>query len=123
MARNGGHFIADILGTETLQHPKSRSEECCFSNVRLPLAFASSTEQKVLAPSEGPRVVKWIMDRALCEHNTWIPGKFYGGAAWMRFSAQIYLEMKDFEWAAGVLKGLCERVNRGEWRSPPVMVV
>lgn len=94
-----------------------------LTNVRLPLLFTTVTERSGLNPTEGPRVVKWIMDRALCEHNTWILEKFYGGAAWVRLSAQIYLGMKDFEWAAGVLKGLCQRVEGGEWRSPLEEVV
>lgn len=33
----------------------------------------------------------------------------------MRLSAQIYLELENFEWAAVVLQELCERVVKGEW--------
>lgn len=31
-------------------------------------------------------------------------------------SAQVYNEVADFKTVAGVLKGICEKVNRGEWR-------
>lgn len=94
---------------------------CCFTNIRLPLRFRPSDfrdapASQALDAIDGPAIVKWLMDRAMCEYDTWIPGKFYGGAAWVRLSAQIYLEMKDFEWAAKVLLSLCKRIVNGEWR-------
>ena len=123
LAIEGGQAVANHLGTEVMQHHQSKLHECCFTNVRLSLHFTNDAEEGELHAADGPRIVKWIMDRLLCEHSTWIPGKFYGGAAWFRFSAQVYLEMKDFEWAAGILKGLCARVEQGEWRSPLEKVV
>ena len=100
-----------------MQNTQDTLGQCCFTNARLPLSFDTG-RQGGLSGAEGPDVVKWIMDRAMCEFNTWIPGKFYAGAIRVRLSAQIYLEIKDFEWAAGVLQQLCDRVTRGEWRSP-----
>lgn len=128
LAHDGGHAVAMILGTEIMQHPESRLSECCFVNVRLPLQFHQSEDtdsktQGMPNSDDGPRVVKWVMDRLLCEFDTWLPGKFYGGAAWMRFSAQIYLEMKVFEWIGNVLKALCERVGKGEWHGPLEKIV
>ena len=96
LARDGGHSLAKILGTETMQNSEDTLGQCCFTNVRLPLLF--NTERRGgLECAEGPDVVKWTMDRALCEFNTWIPGKYYAGAVWVRLSAQIYLGIKDFE--------------------------
>ena len=34
----------------------------------------------------------------------------------MRLSAQVYNDLSDFEAVAEVLKEVCEKVNRGEWR-------
>lgn len=122
LAREGGRNIAKTLGTETMHASPDDSGNCCFTNVRLPLLFRggqASLNPEVahgsLDAADGPKVVKWIMDRLMCDFNTWIPGKFYAGAVWVRLSAQIYLEMKDFEWAAMVLQELCERVVKGEW--------
>ena len=84
----------------------------------LPMCDCLCSSIRAIQDSEGPYVVKWIMDRVLCEFNTWIPGKIYAGAIWVRLSAQIYLEIKEFEWAAGVLRDLCDRVVQGQWRSP-----
>jgi hypothetical protein len=30
----------------------------------------------------------------------------------------VYLEMKDFEWAAETLKDMCARAEKGEWAVP-----
>ena len=121
LAHVGGCIVAKALGTATMGTPQDQSGQCCFTNVRLPVQFQrpdapSLDAQGNLDAAEGPKIVAWLMDRAICDYNTWIPGKFYGGAVWVRFSAQIYLEMKDFEWAGVVLKALCGRVEKGEWR-------
>lgn len=57
------------------------------------------------------------MEHSLSDHNTWIPGKFYAKQAWVRLSAQVYLEEADFVFAAGVLGKLCDAVKTGAWRS------
>lgn len=121
LAREGGQAIVNMLGTETMENLQGTLGNCCFTNIRLPLDFQSTDTGNDVAsngfdPVDGPDVVKWLMNRAMCEFDTWIPGKFYGGAAWVRLSAQIYLEMKDFEWAGTVLRKLCDRIAHGEWR-------
>lgn len=119
LARDGGGIIATTLGTEIMENSQKTLGRCCFTNVRLPLNFhraGTSEDEHHLNAGDGPNIVQWLMDRAMCEYNTWIPGKFYGGAAWVRLSAQIYLEIKDFEWAATVLHTLCKRIIEGEWR-------
>ena len=120
LARRGGVRMAEILGTEVMDNSTCTLSECCFTMVKLPLTFAkhqSKTDQvadrqlKVLDPEEGPMVVKDMMHKLMHEYDTWIPGKFYNGAAWMRISSQVYLELADFEWAAGVLKKLCHELQ------------
>ncbi len=34
----------------------------------------------------------------------------------MRLSAQVYNDLGEFEAVAKVLKEVCDKVNRGEWR-------
>lgn len=51
------------------------------------------------------------MDTLMNKHDTWIPAKFYCGAIWVRISAQTYLDLVDFEWAAQVLSKLCQQVQ------------
>lgn len=116
LARSGGARMAEILGTEVMDNKTATLSECCFTMVRLPLVFENSQstvkhsdhrQVKALAPEDGPKIVKDLMHRLMNEFDTWIPGKFYEGAAWMRISSQVYLELEDFEWAASVLRQLC----------------
>jgi selenocysteine lyase/cysteine desulfurase len=119
LAQEGGKRMASIFGTEVLDNRTCTLSQCCFAMVRLPLVFApdpssgpytiTSLERKVpVFPSErGPELAKTIMDTLMTKHDTWIPAMFYRGAIWARVSAQIYLEMADFEWAAEVLVALC----------------
>lgn len=46
-----------------------------------------------------------------------IPVIFDGRKFWCRMSGQIYLEFRDFEWAAYRLKEVCERVSKGEFKA------
>ena len=121
LASEGGAIMSEKLGTEIMEDPDRTLNQCCFANVRLPLEFdqANGTDAVVshgLVLADGPVIAKWIMHRLMNEFDTWIPGKFYNGAIWMRLSAQMYLDLKDFEWAANVLQNICYRVEKGEWR-------
>ncbi len=58
--------------------------------------------------------VAWMQKVLVDEFNTFVAIYEYDGKLWTRISGQIYLELKDFEWLGGVLKGLCERVRVGE---------
>lgn len=68
------------------------------------------TDKKIFNPEDAPTMVRWIIDRALLDFDIPIMMKFHAGAIWIRLSGQIYVELRDFERAAEVLKGLCERL-------------
>ena len=127
--------MAQILGTEVMDNKTHTLTQCCFTNVRLPLVIRedsghgssaiegqtpigqASEKQREVTVDEVPAIVKWIMERAQKEFDTYIPANIHAGAIWVRLSGQIYLEREDFVWAARVLKELCERVLKGEGRS------
>lgn len=81
--------------------------------------------------SQGPIVihhadvmqhVDWMQKTLVDEFHTFVAIYPYDGKLWTRISGQIYLELKDFEWLGGVLKGLLERVRAGEslrGKAPP----
>lgn len=67
-------------------------------------------DKKIFNPEDAPTMVRWIIGRALLDFDIPIMMKFHAGAIWIRLSGQIYVELRDFERAAEVLKGLCERL-------------
>ena len=66
-------------------------------------------DKKIFNPEDAPTIVRWIIDRALLDFDIPIMTKFHAGAIWIRLSGQVYVELRDFERAAEVLKELCER--------------
>lgn len=58
--------------------------------------------------------ITWMLKTLVNEFQTNVQIFEYNNKVWTRISGQIYLELKDFEWLGGVLKGLCERVRMGE---------
>ncbi|OAA56360.1 aminotransferase family protein [Niveomyces insectorum RCEF 264] len=136
LAREGGDRAAAILGTEVLDNPRSALRECCLVNVRLPLAIepeggdadedgaaaasttaTTTTTTSVLPRAELQAAFDWMRLRAAEESDTYFQILLYQGAFWVRFSAQIYLELADFEWGARVLLDLCKRVQQGEYKA------
>jgi len=63
----------------------------------------------------GVLVRDWLTLKMVREFHTFMALIFYRGEWWVRLSAQVYLELDDFEWGAVVLKELCERVRQGAW--------
>jgi selenocysteine lyase/cysteine desulfurase len=114
LAREAGQRVAKILGTEVLENKEGTLGNCCFTNVKLPLKL-----EEVISVANikeiGVPVVVWVGETLVKEYGTFMALIFYGNAWWVRLSAQIYLELEDFEWAAAKLKEVCERVMKGEF--------
>ncbi|KAL3455272.1 aminotransferase family protein [Aspergillus heterothallicus] len=120
LARDAADIVASALGTEVMEEPnlapgeQSQLRRCGMSTVRLPIAtrqeLAASKEGTVLIKAnEGGAAVKWFQSTLTEKYSTFVPLVEHGGWLWVRLSAQVYLEKKDFEWLAGVLKELCAR--------------
>ena len=112
LARRGGERMAEILGTEVLGSPSSSFRRCCMVNVRLPLTPSDVDIDG--SGGGGAKVATWVEELCAREFDTFITTKFYAGAFWCRLSAQIYLTLEDFEWAATTLMRICERAKAGE---------
>lgn len=93
-----------------------------MTTIRLPIPIQDGTD---LSPDSGkkrvcmplpadqvPGVCRWMQDILVDEHDTFLPVFPHGGWLWTRLSAQVYLEKKDFEWVAPILRELCERVGK-----------
>ncbi|EZF36248.1 hypothetical protein H101_00237 [Trichophyton interdigitale H6] len=125
LARAAGALMADILGTKVLDNKSQSVSACCMTNVLLPLRLdAGNGDENPLPegwyavrskPGVQFRVSDWIMRKMATEYETLMPVFFFQGSWWARGSAQIYLELDDFEWGGRMLKDLCERVGDGEY--------
>ncbi|ESZ99465.1 hypothetical protein SBOR_0128 [Sclerotinia borealis F-4128] len=124
LAKVGGSVCASALNTYTL--PIDLGRETCFTNIRLPIPFSCSkpndsqtnniidSDSLAFPAADAEKIKAWLNKTAVEEFDTYLQIGWHANVLWVRLSAQIYLELKDFEWAGEKLKGLCERVNAGE---------
>ncbi|KAF2639569.1 PLP-dependent transferase [Massarina eburnea CBS 473.64] len=119
LSRLGAQQVAKILGTKVLDNETRTLTKCCMANVLLPLDAEAVLAQGVEAGIEKDSVMvearTWINRILNDEYLTFLVIMFYGGQWWVRLSAQVYLDMEDYEWAGETLKQVCERVKKGEW--------
>lgn len=119
LAREGGHRVAEILGTSVLDNKEHSLTNCCMVNVLLPLSFGGNGESdgNIVKPTPGIEgtVSDWIQRTLISEYKTYLPVFFFQGAWWTRLSGQVYLDIDDFEWAGRVLLEVCGRVGNGEF--------
>ncbi|KAI1200652.1 PLP-dependent transferase [Nemania serpens] len=110
LAQEGGKAVARILGTEVLDNESRTMSRCAMTNVALPIhvSVASISTQD------------WMMRTMVKEYKTFIALIIHAGQLWARLSAQVYLDLEDFEWAGHMLLQLCERVKGGESSKVPV---
>lgn len=89
LAVDGGHLLASRWGTEMLLPPDMIA---AMVNVRLP---TDNCTQAGLLPQ-----------LLLEKYNTWVPAYAWQGHCYVRVSAQIYLELSDFEFLASAVLNL-----------------
>lgn len=118
LANEAVEIVAMKLGTEALQEPHLNQEErsqfrrCAMTNVRLPISTKKDLvlDQSLCSTVEpddiGP-TIRFFQTTLVQRYGTFVPVFAHGGWLWVRLSAQVYLEKKDFEWLGGVLKELC----------------
>lgn len=103
LAREGGKKAAQVLGTEVLDNQSGTMSRCALTNVALPLT-----------PEEGSKALQWMEQTMMKDYSTFIPLFAHNGRLWARLSAQVYLDIEDFEWAGQILLKLVERVKGGD---------
>lgn len=88
-------------------------------NLARPAGQQSQTQKKAediaIPPEDAHRVWSWMTKVLVDDYQTFIPLFYHDGRFWARLSAQVYLDMDDFEWAGDTLKLICERVARREY--------
>ena len=112
LAIDAGRKLADVLGTEGMEEGAAL-KRCCFANVRLPLALGNGDRE--VKDKDAVKVAQWIAEKLVTEYDTFLGIYIHGGKLWLRFSAQIYIDLDDVMEGAVALKELCERVALGEY--------
>ncbi|OLN87573.1 Hercynylcysteine sulfoxide lyase [Colletotrichum chlorophyti] len=125
LAREGGKKAAAILGTSVLDNEAGTLTRCAMVNVELPMVMSADAEVPSVAPDgtvtvpekEALVIVNWMLEVLMEEHQTYLALYWHNGRWLVRLSAQIYLDESDFEWSARVMKELCQRVGKGEYKT------
>lgn len=118
LAKEGGKRALDILGTEMLENPEGTLSNCAMVNLLVPIPIGDGENQ--LKEKYISVVRNWMLETMIAEHSTYLQVYGFQGQVWARFSAQIYLEVEDFEWGATLLKDLSVQVlEKGDafWES------
>ncbi|KAM0281194.1 hypothetical protein ACHAQH_003624 [Verticillium albo-atrum] len=116
LAKEGGRRAAEILGTDIIENAAGTLTNCAMVNVWLPIRTGEEGEGIVVSQAEAPLAVAWAQKWLVEEHKTFIPIAVHTGRWYARLSAQVYLDMEDFEWAAHRLKEVSEQVGKGAYR-------
>ena len=131
LAREGGQAVARILGTEVMDNQEhTLTYQCGMVNIRLPINVSDqrsrtqNSDAGIVAASNShppiasvPRsdvslVTQYLTSACVADHHTFIAIIFYADSWWARFSAQVYLELEDFEYGAHALKSVCQKVGQ-----------
>ncbi|KAF3767347.1 PLP-dependent transferase [Cryphonectria parasitica EP155] len=137
LASEGGEQVASCLGTKVMQNEEGTLTKCGMVNVALPLvadveeagppanilskegkataASAKKEGETVIPYKDAQRIWAWMTKVLVDDYKTFIPTYYHDGRFWARLSAQVYLDMDDFEWAGKTLKELCGRVAKKEY--------
>jgi selenocysteine lyase/cysteine desulfurase len=120
--RKGSDLVAAALGTRVLENKAGTLRACAMANVALPIWLdevgeegRGQDEAVVISMEEAPGVHAWMLSRMMDEYKTYIVTFAFQGRFWVRLSAQVYLDVEDYEFAAKVLKELIARVKAKEY--------
>jgi len=112
LAVKGGDQCAKILGTEVLKCAAGSEYTANMVNVRLPLDVPSEKSRRHVEELAAQRAM--LFDRLFerdCFPYPFVMARRGKMEWWCRFSAQIYVDLEDFETGAKILKEICEELQ------------
>lgn len=96
-----------------IDSPSTRLSQSFKVNIRLPITYPVSTDAQRVK-SLVAQQKKFLYSKLMSDYATQAPGFVHNGQWWVRFSAQIYISLEQFEKVARDLKEVCQRIERGE---------
>ncbi|KOS22870.1 putative aminotransferase [Escovopsis weberi] len=118
--KDGSKLVAEALRTDVLDNKAGTLTDCAMANVALPIWVGekgprANEDDAVVAPADRTLLLDWISKTLYKDYNTFVPPYIMNGRVWVRLSAQVYLDIKDYEFAAETLQHLCKRVAEKEY--------
>ena len=106
---------------------------CSMANVALPLWVGDATSDAEVGAEEAgdekkqkraavphahaAAATNWMMETIMTEHTSFVPLFVMAGRWWCRLSAQVYLDLDDYEATGAILADICSRAGKGEYTS------
>jgi selenocysteine lyase/cysteine desulfurase len=120
--KTGSEVVAKALGTHVLENKAGTLTNNAMGNVALPIwveekGAGAKDSDVVLSKEEWNKAFNWMLVTMKDEYKTFLSMFVHDGRFWVRISAQVYLELDDYEWLAGIVNELCERVKKGEFKA------
>ncbi|CAK7200249.1 hypothetical protein SEUCBS139899_002940 [Sporothrix eucalyptigena] len=119
LVRSGSDRVAEILGTDVMDNPRSNIRACALNNVRLPFKVttdANDADPEAVPLDQFETMLGWLTTYAAEKYDTYFRITYYEGHPWVRFSAQVYNDAEEFEWAGKVLLDLVDQIKKGNWK-------
>nr|XP_019007744.1 uncharacterized protein I206_07378 [Kwoniella pini CBS 10737]OCF46525.1 hypothetical protein I206_07378 [Kwoniella pini CBS 10737] len=103
LAVQGGKRLRKKWGTEIMDTPKGELT-AAMTNVRLPHIPDPKNLEDLF------KQLRYFEDRCFDE-NTFVAAYRHGGKWWARFSAQVWNDLSDFDYAAKVIEKICLEIK------------
>ncbi|KAF5678332.1 isopenicillin N epimerase [Fusarium heterosporum] len=114
--KKGSALLAKKLGTTYMENSKGTMRNCGMANIALPIWSGEGAEGEVVISAEETQTAfQWILNTLISDYKTFVSLFLHGGRFWVRVSAQVYLDIEDYEWAGDVLEKVCQRVKEKEY--------
>ncbi|KFA68942.1 hypothetical protein S40285_05435 [Stachybotrys chlorohalonatus IBT 40285] len=118
--KRGSALVAEKLGTFVLENKAGTLTNNAMANIALPIWIgergASGNEGDVVVPQiEANEAFQWMLKEFMGAYNTFLVVYAEQGRFWTRLSAQVYLDLKDYEFAAQALSEVAEKVRGKEY--------
>ena len=119
--KTGCEVVAKALDTQVLENKAGTLTNNAMGNVALPIWVGekgpgAKDGDFVLEEGEWNKAFNWMQTIMKDDYKTFLSMFVHGGRFWIRISAQVYLDLDDYEWLAGAVKELCGRVEKKEFK-------